>query len=43
MTRPLLSDVFGPPCQVVAGCGHAQALNVPERIALIADFLTGLR
>lgn len=31
----------GPRAQVVtiAGCGHAPALNVPEQLALVADFL----
>lgn len=31
----------GPRCrlEVIAGCGHAPALNTPEQIALVSDFL----
>ena len=33
----------GPRAQLVtvAGCGHAPALNVPEQLALVSDFLAG--
>jgi pimeloyl-ACP methyl ester carboxylesterase len=33
----------GPRCQLVTikGCGHAPALNVPDQIKLVADFLQG--
>ena len=33
----------GPRCRVVtiAGCGHAPALNTPEQIAIVRDFLSG--
>ena len=32
-----------PRCQVVTikGCGHAPALNVPDQIKLVEDFLRG--
>ncbi len=45
----LLADVAaemtrrGPRCrlEVIAGCGHAPALNVPAQFKLIAEFLAG--